>query len=277
MNFFLILMFLLVNILQSTENYVRISIVPEYEQNLTTVLISVNRSNLDEDKELFFTLPDDVDSVYLINRNKNNQLSFTSIEYIIKNGLKIVTIMPNKKEAAYMILTNRYQTIGKRNFNYRLFFSEKINELELELNEPIMAENFSYTGFLGEKFIEKDKQKSIKKRYLELLKNKIVHISFEYINKKGTTTKAEIDEILRSDNSKDFNFDKNKKIVKRYNLYVWETFFALFLICIFILVILFIQNNSLKIYRCLECGFKVKNSDLFCSKCGEKLNVPNNL
>ena len=76
MNQILIIIFFLINFAKSEEYYVRVSVIPEYEQNLVTVLISFDRQSDANVNKLSFTLPSNADSVYMINRDLQNQLYF---------------------------------------------------------------------------------------------------------------------------------------------------------------------------------------------------------
>ena len=269
MNLIIFLFLIVFNISKSEENYVRLAVIPEYEQNLVTVLISINKINLDGKKEFGFTLPDDVDSVYFIKKDDNNQISFKPINYRLINDLKWVYILPNQKELAYMIITKRYLNKGRRTFNYQLSFSELIEKLELEIQQPLIGDNFNYQGFSGKVSIEQYGQKFHRKTFSKFPKFEKIDISFNYDNNLGTTTKTEIDNILNTVNKENLNIDENKKKVKRYSLYIWETLIAFFSICIFILIIVMRNNN---IFECVKCGYKKRKSDdLFCSNCGEKI------
>ncbi|MFL3009112.1 MAG: hypothetical protein ACJZ14_07010 [Candidatus Neomarinimicrobiota bacterium] len=84
MNQILIIIFFLINFAKSEEYYVRVSVIPEYEQNLVTVLMSFDRESEDNVNTLSFTLPNNTDSVYIINRGINNQLGFNSVNYYEK-------------------------------------------------------------------------------------------------------------------------------------------------------------------------------------------------
>ena len=63
------------------------SIVPEYEQNLTTILLSIERINIDKENDFSFTLPNDVDSVFIIEKT-NDKLIFKDISYDINKKKK---------------------------------------------------------------------------------------------------------------------------------------------------------------------------------------------
>ena len=94
------------------------------------------------------------------------------------------------------------------------------------------------------------------------------------INKTGATTITIIDSIINSPNLDEGNF---KQKIKRYKTYVWETLIVLFLICIFVLIIILNLKNERKIIKCHKCNQKLNFDDLFCSKCGEKLSVSNDI
>ena len=66
-NKFKLILFFIISLINGDEiNNVRMSIVPEYEQNLTTILLSIERINIDKENDFSFTLPNDVDSVFII-------------------------------------------------------------------------------------------------------------------------------------------------------------------------------------------------------------------
>ena len=111
---------------KSEENYVRVSVIPEYEQNLVTVLMSFDRNNNINVNTLSFTLPNNTDSVYIINRGLKNQLGFNLVNYYEKDGYKWIDIPDVEKEKAYMIITKKYQSKGERKFNYKLLKTEVI-------------------------------------------------------------------------------------------------------------------------------------------------------
>ena len=271
MNYLLIFFLFIISFVNSEENYVRISIVPEYEQNLVTVLISVNQ--IDKEKgEFSFSLPNNTDSSYVIKKNDDGGLSFNSINYFIDNNIKWLNIPFYQNESAFMILTNKYQDMYKRTFNYQLSFTKNISQLDIEIQEPLMAKDFLYSGFSGAISIDSHGQKTHRESIFDLAENEIMDISFEYFNDNGTTTKLELNKILKLNNenkkNNNLNFKNDKKKVKRYKLYILETLIALFLIIIFVTIIL--HRNYYNIIICNKCGYNIKMKDLFCSKCGEK-------
>jgi hypothetical protein len=270
MNQTLIIIFFLINFLKSEEYYVRVSIIPEYEQNLVTVLMSYDRLNNVNSDVLSFTVPNKTDSVYIINRGMKNQLGFNSVNYYNMNGYKWVDISNIEKENAYMIITNKYEVKGRRQFNYQLLFSEQIKQIDIELQEPLVAENFNYTGFKGEKLTNNKGQNSYKKTLFDFPKNQSLNLFFEYINNSGNTTKTELNKSsISSDNNKP-KFSKNRQKINRYSLYTFETLLALFIITALIVLIILILNNRGSILKCTKCGHNIIVNDLFCSKCGEK-------
>ena len=270
MNQILIIIFFLINFVKSEEYYVRVSVIPEYEQNLVTVLMSYERESDVSFNTLSFTLPNNTDSVYIINRGINNQLGFNSVNYYEKDDYKWVDIPNLKKENAYMIITNKYKLIGKREFDYKLLFSEKIKQIDLELQEPLAAENFKYLGFEGDTSTNSKGQISYKTTIFDFLKSQSINLSFEYINKSGNTTKTELNKtsIFSQKNKK--NFPNNRQKVTRYNLYTLETLLALFIIIFLIILTFLFSYNRESVLKCTKCGYNLKVNDLFCSKCGEK-------
>ena len=254
-------------------NNIRMSIIPEYEENFTTILLNVDRINLDLKNDFSMTLPDDIDSVYLIDKIEENSLNFKSISYKKTKIEKKITL-PFTSTTSLMMITKKYNKTGKRYFNYKLSFSDKISILDIELREPLIGENFSYSGFNGELEIDNFGQRSYRKVKENINKSEVNIISLTYINKMGTTTITKLDSINNSESLK--NKDKKQKIV-RYKIYVWETLIVLFLICSLVMIISFNSKNKQIVKKCHKCGEKLNFNDLFCSKCGEKLNVSNNI
>tara|TARA_B100001250_G_scaffold413954_1_gene449940 strand:+ start:1584 stop:2396 length:813 start_codon:yes stop_codon:yes gene_type:complete len=269
MNQILLIIFFLTNFVKSEEYYVRVSIIPEYEQNFVTVLMSYDRLSEVSTNVLSFTVPNKTDSVYIIDRSMNKQLGFTSVNYYKKDGYKWVDISNIEKQNAFMIITNKYEIKGERDFNYQLLFSEKIKQIDIELQEPLAAENFNYSGFKGEKLTNKG-QNSYKKTLFDFPKYQSLDLFFEYINDSGNTTKTELNKTsIFSENNKQKS-SKNRQKINRYKLYTLETHLALFIITSLIVSIILFLNNRESISKCKKCNYDVKVNDLFCSKCGEK-------
>ena len=124
-NKFKLILFFIFSLINGEEiNNVRMSIVPEYEQNLTTILLSIERINIDKENDFSFTLPNDVDSVFIIDKTNDGKLVFKDISYDkTKNE---ITVLP-KKEIALMIKTKKYVQASRRYFNYNLSFSTNIH------------------------------------------------------------------------------------------------------------------------------------------------------
>lgn len=270
MNKILTIILFMIFFVKSEENYVRVSVIPEYEQNLVTVLMSFDRDNNIKVNTLSFTLPNNTDSVYIINRDLKNQLGFNSVNYYEKDGYKWIDIPDVEKEKAYMIITKKYQSKGEREFNYKLLFSEEIKQIDLELQEPLAAENFKYLGFKGDKAINNKGQNSYKKTFFDLPKSQSINLFFEYMNTSGNTTKAELDKTSLSSQKNKKNLPEDRQKVSRYKLYNLETLLALFIVSLLIVSILLFLKNKESGLKCKKCGNQMKINDLFCSKCGEK-------
>ena len=270
MNQILIIIFFLINFAKSEEYYVRVSVIPEYEQNLVTVLMSFDKKSDANVNTLSFTLPNKTDSVYIINRGIKNQLGFNSVNYYEKDDYKWVDIPNLEKENAYMIITNKYKLKGKREFNYKLLFSEKIKQIDLELQEPLAAENFKYLGFKGDSSTNSKGQTSYRTTIFDFLKSQSINLSFEYINNSGNTTKTELNKTLVSSQKNKKNLPKNRQKVSRYTLYTLETLLALFIVTFLIISILLFLYKREGVLKCTKCGHNLKVNNLFCSKCGEK-------
>lgn len=254
-------------------NNVRISIVPEYEENLTTILLSLERINIDKKNNFSLTLPNDVDSVYIINKTDDGKLVFEAISYYeIKKEKKINVI--HQKDIALMIKTKKYNKAERRYFNYKLSFSKNISTLNIEIKEPLKIKDFSYSGIDGKLEIDDFGQKSFRQIKENINMGEVENIAFNYINKEGITTITVLDSIINSAKIEEEVF---KQEIKRYKIYVWETLIVLFLISSFVLIIIFNLKNERKIVKCHKCNQKLNFDDLFCSKCGEKLSVPNDI
>ena len=252
-------------------NNIRMSIVPEYEQNLTTILLSIERINIDKEIDFSFTLPSDVDSIFIIDKTNDGKLLFNAILY---NKTKKEITVPPKEEIALMIKTKKYVQSSRRYFNYNLSFSTNISTLDIELKEPLKIKDFSHSWIDGKLEIDDFGQRSYRQIKEKINKGKVENISFDYFNKTGTTTVTIIDSIINSPNLDEGTF---KQKIIRYKTYVWETLIVLFLICIFVLIIVFNLKNERKTIKCHKCNQKLNFDDLFCSKCGEKLSVSNDI
>ena len=169
-----------------------------------------------------------------------------------------------------VIITNKFELKGKREFNYKLLFSEKIKQIDLELQEPLAAENFKYLGFKGDSSKNSKGQISYKTKIFDFLKSQSLNLSFEYINNSGNTTKAELNKASASLQKNKKNLPENTQKVNRYNLYTLETLLALFMVTFLIITILLFSYNRQSVLKCKKCGHNLKVNDLFCSKCGEK-------
>ena len=173
-----------------------------------------------------------------------------------------------------MIKTKKYVQASRRYFNYNLSFSTNISTLDIELKEPLMIKDFSHSGIDGKLEIDDFGQRSYRQIKENINEDEVENISFDYYNKTGATTITIIDSIINSPNLDEGNL---KQKIKRYKTYVWETLIVLFLICIFVLIIILNLKNERKIIKCHKCNQKLNFDDLFCSKCGEKLSVSNNI
>jgi len=271
-NKFKLVLFFIISLINGEEiNNVRISIVPEYEQNLTTILLSIERIKFDKENDFSITLPNDVDSVFIIDKTNDGKLIFKTILY--DKAKKEITV-PQREGIALMIKTKKYVQAGRRYFNYNLSFSTTISTLDIELKEPLITKDFSYSGIDGKTEIDDFDQRSYRQIKENINEGNVENISFDYFNNSGATTISIIDSIINSPNLDEGTF---KQKIKRYKTYVWETLIVLFLICIFVIIIIFNLKNERKIIKCHKCNQKLNFDDLFCSKCGEKLSVSNDI
>ena len=161
------------------------SIVPEYEQNLTTILFSIQRINIDKQNDFSFTLPNDVDSVFIIDKTNDGKLVFNAILH--DKTKKEITVLP-KEDVALMIKTKKYVQASRRYFNYNLSFSSNISTLDIELKEPLMIKDFSYSGIDGKLEIDDFGQRSYRQIKENINEGEVENISFDYFNKTGATT-----------------------------------------------------------------------------------------
>lgn len=258
-----------VGLLNADLSHGRMSIIPEYDQNMVTILFSGHRADSLNNLPFLFSVPDDVDSVSLIKTKADGNLDFIIVTTEKKKGQKWVSVPETLVEFAFMINSSKFPNPGERQFEYRLSFSEIITHLNLEIQEPIAAENFSYSGFLGESSKDPHGQitHSIQWDLIEM--DKINTISFSYLNPRGLTTRSALTELMAISQQKDKPVIKPKKI-KRYKLYIWEPLIALGVVSIFIALVLMYSKNQTPNLLCSFCGQKINPSDKFCPKCGEK-------
>lgn len=271
MRFSTFILFILVVVhLRGDLSHGRMSIIPEYDQNNVTILFSGHR--LDETQKIpfFFTVPLDVDSVSLINTNTNGELDFVLIPTLLIKDLKWVEVSPNLNEFAFMINSTKFPEPGNRHFEYSLSFSEVIGEFNLEIQEPLPAENFEYSGFQGAKEQDAHGQTTHSIQWQNILENETKLISISYSNSRGLTTRSALAELMTLSKKEDLPKQPINKI-KRHKLYIWEPLIALAVVTLFIAIIMMVyQNGKTNSLTCHNCGQKRTRLDNFCSGCGEK-------
>ena len=250
----------------------RMSIIPEYDQNNVTILFSGHRAENTQKTAFLFTVPLDVDSVSLIKSNSNGEIDFIPIPAQLIKDLKWVEVSPDLNEFAFMINSTKFPKPGNRHFEYYLSFSEMIGEFNFEIQEPLPAENFDYSGFQGEKKEDAHGQTTHSIQWKNILENETKLISISYSNSRGLTTRSALAELMTL-SQQDAPPDEqpiNKKI-KRHKLYIWEPLVALLVVTLFIAIIMMVyQNGKTNSLTCHNCGQKRTRLDNFCSGCGEK-------
>ena len=271
MRFSTFILFILVVVhLRGDLSHGRMSIIPEYDQNNVTILFSGHRADDTQKKAFFFTVPLDVDSVSLIKTNSNGELDFVLIPTLLIKDLKWVEVSPNLNEFAFMINSTKFTEPGNRHFEYSLSFSEVIGEFNLEIQEPLPAENFEYSGFQGAKEQDAHGQTTHSIQWQNILENETKLISISYSNSRGLTTSSALAELMTLSQKEDLPKQPINKI-KRHKLYIWEPLIALAVVTLFIAIIMMVyQNGKTNSLTCHNCGQKRTRLDNFCSGCGEK-------
>jgi hypothetical protein len=253
----------------------RMSIIPEYDQNNVTILFSGHRIDDTQRTVFLFTVPLDVDSVSLIKSNAAGELDFVLIPTRLIKDRKWVEVAPELNEFAFMVNSTNFAKPGERYFEYDLSFSENIGEFNFEIQEPIPAENFNYSGFQGEKTKDAHGQTNHSIQWKNILGNETKLISISYLNSRGLTTRSALAELMvLSQQKTDSNQQPINMKIKRHRLYIWEPLLALLVVILFITFIIIIyQNGKTNSLNCHNCGQKRTRLDNFCSGCGENLNV----
>ena len=86
----------------------RMSIIPEYDQNLVTILFSGHRLDSESTVPFQFTVPDDVDSVSFIQNKSGGELDFIQIPTQLINNQKWVEVSSTLPEFAFMINSTEF-------------------------------------------------------------------------------------------------------------------------------------------------------------------------
>tara|TARA_S200000501_G_scaffold98676_1_gene92078 strand:- start:97260 stop:98018 length:759 start_codon:yes stop_codon:yes gene_type:complete len=235
--------------LSSAIDYVRIAIIPEYDNPWVTTLISGRNFSDPITNKIQMTIPNKPDTVFSINVSKDGNLEFNDERYFYINGIPTVITKNNISEFAYMINGEGYTEPGDRKFLYQISFSEEIKQLELEIQEPLGGENFSYSGFFGKE--DEDSQgivshKTILRNVPADLKREI---SLSYQNNTGLNTNQILGKKIIDKEKFDNEIITNKKKIIRHKLYTWEPILAL-------IVITIIAYFTLRMKRVSDTGFK---------------------
>ncbi|MBT3501453.1 MAG: zinc ribbon domain-containing protein [Candidatus Marinimicrobia bacterium] len=249
----------------------RMSIIPEYDQNLVTILFSGHRLDSESTVPFQFTVPDDVDSVSFIQNKSGGELDFIQIPTQLINNQKWVEVSSTLPEFAFMINSTEFNEPGNRHFEYNLIFSEKIIEFNLEIMEPLAAENFTYDGFDGETSKDAHGQTTHLVQWTNISANDAKSISLSYLNARGLSTKSVLAELMGR-SQKEMRPTMPVEKVKRHKLYIWEPLIALSVVSVLIIIILLnVKNKNESNMNCSNCGSKIKSSGKFCPNCGGQL------
>ena len=235
--------------LSSAIDYVRIAIIPEYDNPWVTTLISGRNFSDPITTKIQLTIPDKPDTVFSINVTKDGNLDFNKEKYFYINGTPSVTTKDNISEFAYMINSEGYTKPGDREFLYNISFSEPIKQLELEIQEPLGGENFSYSGFFGKESEDSEGIISHKTILRDIPANLERKIRLSYQNNSGLNTNQILGEKIIEKGQSDNKAIGNKKKIKRHKLYTWEPILTLIVITIIAYFIVKINGAS-------ESGFK---------------------
>jgi len=248
----------------------RMSIIPEYDQNHITILFSAVVLDTSIQNEISFSIPNDVDSVAYIKKKDNGELQFIFQPTYKKDGLNWAQITTENNEFAFMINTKKFSNLVNRSFSYVISFSHPFRDLLLEIQEPLAAEDFSYSGFNGEKNIDENGISTYTTSLVDIAPNDYKLITLSYNNKLEKTTQSILSEL--SLNSEEHLKPESSKKINRHKLYIWEPIIVLGVITLFtMLIMIFFENNSSELYYCSNCLQKMHHKNNFCPKCGEKI------
>ena len=262
------LFFILVKITNGEITNGRLSIIPEYDQNLVTILFTAQRGIKDQKSPIYFSVPDDVDSVSKIETLPNNQINFYVIPTKTIDGKTWVEISPDLVEFAYLINSSPFLKPGPREFEYNLSFSQQVTNLNLEIQKPLAAEKFRYIGFDGQKSSDSNGQTTyfVELDNIPTGSSRLIKISYE--NPLGITTRDALQELMSISEQKKLPQNPVKQI-RRHKLYIWEPLFALGVLSVIIAIV--IMNSSVQSLNCSNCEQKLNSNDKYCPKCGEKI------
>lgn len=246
----------------------RLSIIPEYDRNAVTVLISGHK--VEATQSMMISLPTDVDSVSLIQSEANGDLSFQALPIISENNQKWVKTPTDKSDFAIMILTVPFKGPGHRHFDYDIQFSSLVESIDIEVQEPMAATSFKLKGIQGDPIQDPHGQTTHQTQLSQLNPDSKISIQLEYENPQGKTTRELLQEMMNMSQNAPTNRQPPQEI-KRHKLYVWEPLIAVGVLTV--LVIIFMKMNqttSQNSITCNNCGQRLKSSDNFCSTCGDK-------
>jgi len=249
-------------------NHGRLSIIPEYDRNAVTILISGHKKEaLDS---FLLSLPADVDSVSLIQSKSQGELAFIPLPVITKGNVKWIETPTDKSDFAIMVLTKPFKSVGHRHFDYDLQFSSSIETMDIEVQEPMGATSFNLSGFDGEKIQDPHGQTTHQAQLTQVASGKIIPIRLEYENPQGKTTRNILQEMMTMSRKASANRPPSEPI-KRHKLYTWEPLIAVGVLTLLIFIVMKMnQTAPTTSTSCKNCGTRLKPTDNFCSSCGEK-------
>lgn len=246
----------------------RLSILPEYDQNVVTILFTAKRGIENAKSSLYFSVPDDVDTVSEIETLPDNNINFNVVSTKNINGKKWVEISDDLIEFAYMIHSSPFPKPGQREFKYNLSFSQEVTNLNLEIQQPLAAEKFRYKGFDGQESRDSNGQISYSAKLENIPNGSNRFITISYVNPLGLTTRNVLKELMSLSQQKEIRQEPVKKI-RRHKLYIWEPLFALGVLILITAIVM--MNTTVKSLNCSNCEQKLNSNDKYCPKCGEKI------
>ena len=223
-------------------NHGRLSIIPEYDRNAVTILISGHKK--DASNSFLLSLPADVDSVSLIQSKAQGELAFISLPIITKGSINWVETPTDKSDFAIMVLTKPFKSAGHRHFDYDLQFSTTVETIDIEVQEPMGATSFNLSGFDGEKTQDPHGQTTHQALLTQVASGNIIPIRLEYENPQGKTTRDILQEMMSMSQQQQSKPIQPNQKVKRHQLYVWEPLMAVGVLTL--LIILVMKINSAK-------------------------------
>ena len=248
----------------------RMSIIPEYDYNGVTILISGQRDSTNKGKLLSVTVPATTDSVLRIFTDNNNEIYFEPQNIVVRNGHRWIDFPPEIDRYSFMIKTRSFSGSGRRNFNYDLIFSFPVSNLLLEIQQPLGSKNFSHSE--SEATVESDQHgmRSYTVKLSQIPANEPREIWIKYDNSRGITSLALLAEMMSTVPQVEKEVEPKNSII-RHKLYILEPLIALAVVTIIIAAILILLKEKLMTKTCLNCSQRIAAKDKFCPNCGNKI------